>query len=533
MEQNTNYRQQTQCSQPTEKYTYPTYVHTPYVKPENKFKPEMSDFIFALVMFAIGYLFSRWVLFSWIGWGVTVFTTIYLSVVTIYLAKKGTLHLGTATYFWFAATFITGMSYMLWDNAGISGYRVLFLFLSAIYYVVTASGRLIMGKTSNYLIVDGINAAIILPFRNFFNQYVSFGVFKGKGKGVSKILPVILGAVIAIILLLILVPMLRSADSGGFAIILDFLAEIFTIDWDTVIEVLFYGFFAIPVAAYIYGLVSGASFGKGTDVIHRESVSRTVSSLRVAHTVTVNVALITVIALYLVFIFAQMPYFFSAFTGNRPEGWLIYSQYARQGFFELCGICAINIALVTLANVLCKKQRMDGNRLLKILNIALACVTLVLIATAFSKMALYIDAYGLTMPRLLPCVVMVFLAAVFVALIVLQQRSFSIVRFALVLGAVILCVMFIINPDALVVRYNTDRYLAGTLTEYDTEVLYRSRYAGVLPAIEVLESTTDAAVKIDITNYLSAYFEPMLGKNGAHMYSIESYRALNSRPSAP
>ena len=252
-------------------------------------------------------------------------------------------------------------------------------------------------------------------------------------------------------------PLLMRADSCGFGIIISLLGDNLRRIFSA--EFIFYSMFTLPVSAYMYGLVSGSAHRKGTDIAEPEKAQKTVESARVLQPATVFIVLGAVCGLYIVFILSQTPYFFSAFTGRRPAGWLLYAQYARQGFFELCGIAAVNLVIITAGNVTCRKSR-DDSRQLKAFNISLAVITLVLIATAFSKMAMYIGVYGLTMPRLLPCVFMVLMAAVFVALIALQKWRFSIVRFALVTGSVMLCVLFLSNPDALVVRYNTNRYLA-------------------------------------------------------------------------
>ena len=490
-------------------------------KPENAFKPETTDLVFAIAAFVLGYLFSRWLLFTWSGWGVTMFTTTYLVIITAYMIKKGVFQKKRAAFFWLAVTWLTGVSFALWGNAGFNGIRALFLFCAAVYYVIIASGREIMGKTGNFLLLDGINSVVIVPFRNLFNQYVSFSVL-GKGGRRGKALPAILGVALALILAAIIIPMLEQADSGGFGAIMDFLRSIIRID----AEIIIYIAFAIPVAAYLYGLVSGAAHGKGTDIIKRESAEKTVSALRIFQPATVYTVLGVVCAIYLVFILSQIPYFFSAFTGARPAGWLIYSEYARRGFFELCGIATINMVVLTIGNVTSKKLR-KSSVMLKAFNISLAAITLALIATAFSKMALYIGAYGLTMPRLLPCVFMLFLTVVFVALIVLQKKDFSIVRFALVLGSVMLCAMCLSNPDALVVRYNTDRYLRGTLPGYDVKILHRAGSAGVLPALEVLDATNDKALKHDLAFYLRLQngASEIWGDGEGHMADLESYLA--------
>ena len=492
-----------------------TQENRPLVLAENLFKPDVYDFLFALFAFVLGYMFSRWVLFAWQGWGVAVFTTAYLLTVSGYLMKKDHFTGNGAAWFWMFVTWATGASYALWGNAGFNGYRSLLLFSSAVYFVITASGRTIMGKTGNFLLLDGLNAVFLIPLRNLFNQYVSFSLL-AKGEKRGKVLPAFLGVVLAVLLAAILIPMLERADSGGFGLITGFFRNIFRFNLS---EFLLYAFFAIPAAAYIYGLASGSAFGKGTDVIKPEGAQKAVEAIRLFQPATVYVTLGAVCAIYLVFILSQIPYFFSAFTGSRPEGWLVYSEYARHGFFELCSIATINLVVLALGNVTSKKLRMES-RVLKLFNVAIAVITLVLIATAFSKMALYIGAYGLTMPRLLPCVFMVFLAIVFIAVIVLQKRDFSIVRFALVTGTAMLCMLCLLNPDALVVRYNADRYIGGTLTEFDMEVLYRAGAAGVIPAIEVYEKTRDEMLQNNITFYLRS--QSGAGGGGIRL-SLESY----------
>ena len=505
------------------------YAYNPPMKPKRAFAPDKRDFIFALAAFILGYLFSCWVFFTGKGWGVTAFTTVYLLSVAAYLDKKGAFIKSGETWFWMAITWIAGASFTLWDNAGIGTIRMLFLFCAAVYYVIIASGRAFMGKTGNYLVIDGLNAFIIVPFRNFVNQYISFSTRKVYRKKHKKALPIILGALFALFLVICLVPLLLRADSGGFKEILSFLADIFTIRPRLIFKFAVFALYAGPVAAYIYGLVSGAAHKQGADVIKPDSVKNVVATLRSIHPATIFIVLGTVCGLYMVFILSQITYFFSAFIGERPDGWLIYSEYARRGFFELCGIAAINLFIITIGNVTCRKQRKES-RPLKAFNIILAIITLVLITTAISKMALYIDAYGLTMQRLLPCVFMVFMAVVFIALIALQKTDFSIVRFALITGSVMLCTLFLSNPDALVVRYNTDRYLSGTLAEYDTGILYRSGYAGVQPAIEVYEKTSSDRLRNDITRYLDQLprYQDWSDEinRGVHEYSIEALQAI-------
>jgi len=488
-----------------------------------KFTADKKDAVFAIIAYVMGYLFCRWVLTSVQGWGAAVFTTVYLAYVLAYLLIKGVV-LPKASWFWFGVTLLTGWSFALWDNAGIAPLRNLFLFCAAVYWVMSAVSALIAGKTGNLLLLDGINGVLVIPFRNYINQYRAFGALKGSRKKDKKALSVIIGIVLALVLLLIVTPQLLKADSGGFSRLMRHILNLFRIDWWGILEFLLYCVLAVPTAAYIFGLLSGGAHRRGTDAFKADKTERAVEGMRVCAPVTVYTVFGAVGALYVVFIACQIPYFFSAFTGVRPEGWLSYSEYARQGFFELCRLAAINLALLLAANVFCKKKRTE-NTVLKVFNIAFALITLLLLATAFSKMALYIGAFGLTIHRVLPCVFMILLAVVCIAVVALQKARFSIARVALVAGAALFTALCLVNVDGIVVRYNTDRYLAGTLSDYDDAVLYRSGSAGVLPALEVYRAASDPALKKEIEMYLDWEKDKIERNRGTYRYTLQNARA--------
>jgi hypothetical protein len=116
-------------------------------------------------------------MFSWQGWGVTVFAIVYCFAVTMYFVKKGII-ITRSGLFWLAAVILIGVSYSLYANNGLEPWRSLFLFCAAVYYVSNASGRLILDNTSNWLMLDGINAVFVIPFKNFGCQYKSLSSSK-------------------------------------------------------------------------------------------------------------------------------------------------------------------------------------------------------------------------------------------------------------------------------------------------------------------------------------------------------------------
>lgn len=491
---------------------------------KESFEADRKDSIFALIAFILGFFFARWVLFSWQGWGVTLFTVGYCSIVTLYLLKKG-VHIPRAGWFWLTAVVLIGISYSLWPNNGLEPWRSLFLFCGAVYWVICAAGLPILGKTSNWIVLDGLNGLLFIPFRNFGCQYKSLIFLGGKKRvAVSQILSIALGLLLAFIVIGMILPLLMEADSGGFSKITRGVLAYFQGLQNEVVEFFAHVILAIPIAAYLFGLVAGSAHRRGCATFKKDGVEKAISALRVLPTATVFTLLGLVCSLYVVFIGSQLPYYFSAFVGERPEGWQVYSEYARSGFFELCRITAINLTLLAGANILSKQPRQDST-VLKILNGLLALLTLLLIATAMSKMAMYIGVYGLSVRRLLPCLFMIFLAVICGGVAALQKWQFSIVRLAAGVGVVMLCTLCLLNLDGFVARYNAERYLAGTLSSFDVEILYRGGPAGVDPALKVYAETGDQALKAELQDYLLYQQQKTAKLSGKTRDNLQNARA--------
>ncbi len=470
-------------------------------QPKVCFEPDINDGIFAIIVFILGFLFARWVLFYWQGWSVTAFTAGYCGAITVYFRKKG-IPISGEGWFWLAVTVLTGISFSFWNNNGLEPWRTLLLFFGGVYWVISATGLPLLGKTSDYIGLDFLHGLLFIPFKNFDCQFKSFAFLGRKKRATtSHFFSITLGIVLALIIGVLVLPLLIEADSGGFAKITNSILQHFQGMRNEVAELIVNMIIGIPAAAYIFGLVSGSVHKRGCSTFKKDGLEKNLSSLRLLPAATAYTLLGLVCGLYVVFIVSQLPYFFSAFAGERPDGWLVYSEYARKGFFELCTIAAINLSLLTAANLFSKKQRRHSPAL-KMFNVLLALLTLLLIATAFSKMALYIGAYGLSVRRLLPSVFLVFLAVICAAVIVMQKRQFSVLRLAAVTGAVLLCLLCLFNPDGLVARYNAERYLAGSLSSFDVEILFRGGPAGVEPALKVYRRCNDPMLREQLEVYL-------------------------------
>ncbi|MBS3886083.1 MAG: DUF4173 domain-containing protein [Dethiobacter sp.] len=466
--------------------------------PKSKaFQPDRADECLAYVAFLLGFLFIRWVFFSWQGWGVSLYTALFITVVLFYLRQKKKRMTGES-WFWFTILLLTALSFSLWPGQSVFGLRALLLLGVAIYWVWTTADATLYGKTSDWLPHDLLSSIIYTPFENFFAQYRSLAAARKRQIRVaSEHWPIVFGVLLAAAVISIVGPLLIQADAGGFAALLrnlqPHLDRLGKVDPVLLVQILF----SIPTAAYIFGLLAGSIHGRRVEL---KSAENSVNALHKLPYATVFTLLLLLNGLYIAFIASQLPYLFSAFSGTVPPGWESYAEFARRGFFELCVIAVINLLVLTgthLGIEITKRQ----SAATRVLNSLLAALTLVLIATAFSKLALYISIFGLTVQRLLPGVLLIFLAIVFGGVIARQSLRFSIMRLAAFTGTTLLCLLFVINTDALVVNYNANRYLSGTLTEFDTIVLYRSGTAGLGAALLLYEQSDDQQLRAELDEY--------------------------------
>ena len=440
---------------------YGPYTPVPYTlyvpPPREPFTAQKSDAVFAVACVLLGYIMVRWGAPWYQGWGVTACCLAFAAVVGLYARAKG-VRPQKESWYWLAITLLTGLAYSLWPGGWLEPARALLLLGATVYWCGTLFGVLLRGKTSNYLPLDALNLTLLMPLRNYDTTLKTLRGLTGEKKSIGQKLraawPVLLGLLLCLPVLGIVLPLLASADTGNFSrFYYEFLSNFDRLTLWRLFPYVWPWVLAVPFGLYLYWMLAGAAHKRYTKNVDPDSVRRTLGAMAFLPQTTVVMVLGAVSVVYVLFIGCQLPYFFSGFAGVRPEGYSIYSEYARQGFFELCAIAAINLGLMAVGGGFCRTS-VRQSRLLRGLNLALCGLTLLLVATAFSKMLLYMAAYGLTPKRVCTCVFMLFLAGVTVAVMVLQFKRFSIMRFAAVFGAGLLCALCLCNLDAQIDRYN-------------------------------------------------------------------------------
>ena len=144
------------------------------------------------------------------------FTLVFCGSVILYMMKKE-VQITKAAWFWLAVVILIGISFGLWSNNGLAPWHGLLLFCSAVYWILSANGLLVLGQTSNLFLLDGYNALFVIPFSNFGCQYQGLAFLKNSRLGRGKtFFHVVLGLFLTFIVALMVLPLLLEADSGGF-----------------------------------------------------------------------------------------------------------------------------------------------------------------------------------------------------------------------------------------------------------------------------------------------------------------------------
>ena len=316
--------------------------------------------------------------------------------------------------------------------------------VGAYWTLVMTEGLVLNGKTSSWVLLDVWHALVILPFFNFLCQIrvILQSLCKKSEKKTGRM--ILLGIAISLPVLAVILPVLSHADKG-FAQMLDSVfRRIF--DGGMFLQICVEITIVLILSSLLFGTVYGGMYQRNIDKSFCENYKE--KSGEGFHIVP-DVAVYTFAGIigftYFLFIGFQAKYLFSACVGVLPESFT-YAEYARQGFFELCGITAFNVFLLFLMNTFARTITRE-NKVLSVINIAFSMLTILLLITAMSKLGMYIAAYGFTIKRIQASVFMVWLFLVLSMIICHQKKKIPLVRWAVFSGAVLFTLLCVLPLD--------------------------------------------------------------------------------------
>jgi len=262
----------------------------------------------------------------------------------------------------------------------------------------------------------------------------------------------------------------------------------------------------------------------GTTAPEKESRPRLVR--RVEWTLPVG----SLVALFTGFVAVQATVLFGGSDHVLATAGLTYAQYARSGFWQLLTVTGLTVIVVSVAAQIAPRSAATDRLLLRTLLGLLSALTLVIVASALSRMAAYEQAYGFTRQRLLVAAGELWLGAIFLFILVagIRLRGRWVPQAALAAAVAALLALVILNPDAFIARHNIARFAQTGRIDVD----YLSTLsADAVPALQSLPEPYRSCVLDAINDELAGgrpdtWFQWNLGRSKARTQ-------LHQRPSAP
>jgi len=379
---------------------------------ETSFLSSSRELLTALLSYVLGYLYIEYILKQGTAEiGKAMFCAAFTAVALFHFRDRLRKR---EHWIWLGCMWLCLLSELLGKNQVWESNYILFLHAFAVYWILSLSGKMMEGQSSAFLPLDALNGLIIIPFHRFFTffrtQILIWGIRSLRSKQKVNLTAILYGAIavlLSVCLLLGAGSLLTKADANFATFLNNILPKINPNHSEEILVTLL---FSIPVGAYLCGLICGTDRVTGESLIGKKNaISSFLKQIRHVPNVVWTVLLCAFVILYLMFLGFQSSYFFGAFRRALPENFTV-AEYARQGFFELCKILALNFGLFWLVCA-SSVSPIQKNHPAKIVSTILLTESMLFAVTALSKLILYIDCFGFTPLRLqsfwLVCVLLV------------------------------------------------------------------------------------------------------------------------------
>ncbi|MFJ2589301.1 DUF4153 domain-containing protein [Streptomyces sp. NPDC087538] len=194
--------------------------------------------------------------------------------------------------------------------------------------------------------------------------------------------------------------------------------------------------------------------------------------------------LIVLNLLFAVFIAVQLTVLLGGYDKVMAETDLSYSEYARQGFWQLLWATVLTLLVIALALRWAPRGKSGDRTLVRTVLGVLCLLTLIVVASALRRMDLYVDAYGLTRLRISVAAVELWLGVVLVLIMAAGVFGARMLPRAVAASAAVAVLAFgLISPDGLIAEQNVQRYR----DDHSIDVAYlKDLSADAVPALDAL-----------------------------------------------
>jgi hypothetical protein len=293
---------------------------------------------------------------------------------------------------------------------------------------------------------------------------------------------VLIGLAIALPVLIVVIPLLASAD-GVFNRVLTELPE-----WgrslslgESIARGIWIGIFGVLFFCYFWGFVRPKRVPRHKRKVSLEEEAASQAGRFRIDPVILSTLLISVNAVYVLFVAVQFSYLFGAWDGVVPDG-RTYAEYARSGFLELVAVSVINFAVLMVTLVYEGGEvKQAAKKMNAILLYVLVACSGVMLYSAYMRLILYEEAYGYTYIRFLVHVFMIFLAILLIiAALRIRTPMIPLTKIYIVIGLAAYVFVNYVGMDRIIAEKNIERFKANG----DIDLIYLSGLsADAIPAL--------------------------------------------------
>jgi hypothetical protein len=244
---------------------------------------------------------------------------------------------------------------------------------------------------------------------------------------------------------------------------------------------------------------------------------------------TMKVLLIVLNIIYIVFDFIQIK---SLLLHHVGDG-IIYSEYARQGFFQLMVISVINISIL-LFTKRCKEEKLH-----KIMSLIMVILTFIIICSSIYRMHLYDMAYGYTFLRLMVYTTLVTEILLLIPTIVyIFNSKFKIVKYYLIIFVFMYSLLNLVSIDRIICDNNLKRFTNNVSKELDLGYLENYNYDNIPILYNFYVNCNKEELKEELEDYFITFrstnnmeedrlFEYNISREEARKYLDKFYKKYN------
>ncbi|MEW6241824.1 MAG: DUF4173 domain-containing protein [Chloroflexota bacterium] len=268
--------------------------------------------------------------------------------------------------------------------------------------------------------------------------------------------PIFRGLLIALPVVAIFASLLASADAV-FADRLEQFIEIFRLE--KLPEYIFRGAYILFGAYLLVGVLLYAALHSRDEKLIGEDKPTVPPFLGFIET---SIVLGSVLVLFAIFVAIQFQYFFGGQANIHIDGYT-YSEYARRGFGELVAVAFFSLLMILGLGAVTRRESESQRRAFSGLSVGIVALVLVMLVSAYQRLVLYEAAYGFSGLRTYTHVFLIWLAALLVAVVVLEilrrERFFAFA--ALIASIGFAASLPLLNVDDFIVRQNVQRAVDG------------------------------------------------------------------------